>query len=89
MTVNRISHLATSDHSDFLSAEIGAEHFETSSKTGSNVGELCPQPCQKLFQSWGGCIIVGTHFSHLMTDEMFQKLAEDYTNSALQHMTGQ
>lgn len=42
-TVNRTSHLATSDRSDSLSAEIGGQHFETSSKTGSNVGELRPQ----------------------------------------------
>lgn len=46
-TVNRTSHLATSDRSDSLSAEIGGQHFETSSKTGSNVGELRPQSCQR------------------------------------------
>lgn len=50
MTVNRIS-LAKFDQSDSLSAEIGAQHFETSSKTGSNVGELRPEPFQQLFQS--------------------------------------
>lgn len=48
MTVNRISHLATPDRSDLLSAEIGAQHFETSSKTGSNVGELHAEPRQQL-----------------------------------------
>lgn len=36
----------------------------------------------------GGCVNVGTHSSRL-TDEMFQKLAEDYNNSAFQYMTGQ
>lgn len=36
----------------------------------------------------GGGVNVGTHSSRL-TDEMFQKLAEDYNNSAFQYMTGQ
>ncbi|XP_026228822.1 ras-related protein Rab-24 isoform X1 [Anabas testudineus] len=46
------------DAQDFAE-EIGAQHFETSSKTGSNV------------------------------DELFQKVAEDYNNTALQYMTAE
>lgn len=41
--------------------------------------------------SWGGGgerVNVGTH-SFRLTDEMFQKLAEDYNSSAFQYMTGQ
>lgn len=45
------------DAQDFAE-EIGAQLFETSSKTGSNV------------------------------DELFQKVAEDYSNTAFQYMTG-
>ncbi|XP_061595151.1 ras-related protein Rab-24 isoform X2 [Cololabis saira] len=44
------------DSQDFAE-EIGAQHFETSSKTGNNV------------------------------DELFQKVAEDYNNTAFQYMT--
>lgn len=36
----------------------------------------------------GERVNVGTH-SFRLTDEMFQKLAEDYNSSAFQYMTGQ